>query len=188
VRFAGDAGAHGWDAAGSNELWVDATVVFPLGTSYLTAASATRGAAAALAAKHKHAKYRDDIPGHVHFLPLPFESEGYHCAELERLLLGFAHKRASSDNLPPAVAKDTARRWLSYWLDHLAVVHARYVARCVYNRASACKDARTRATRPSALCPPWTQMMYTFLCRRRRPRSRRRCSAPLLPLPLLLLA
>jgi hypothetical protein len=44
---------------------------------------------------------------HIHFLPLPFESEGYHCAELERLLLGFAHKRASSDNLPPAEAKAT---------------------------------------------------------------------------------
>jgi hypothetical protein len=142
VRFAGGTGAHGWAAAGSNELWVDATVVFPMGTSYLSAASATRGAAVALATKHKHAKYRDDIPGHVHFLPLPFESEGYHSAEQERLLLGFAHKRASSDNLSPAVvAKDTARRMLSYWLDHMAVVHARYVARCVYNRTSACKDA-----------------------------------------------
>ena len=60
---------------------------------------------------------------------------------------GHAQKRASSDNLSPAVAKDTARRWLSYWLDRLAVVHARalraYVARFVYyNRASsACKDA-----------------------------------------------
>jgi len=148
VRFAGDVGAHGWAAAGSKELWVDATVVFPLGVSYLAAAAAERGAAAADAAVGKHRKYRNDIPGHVHFLPLPFESEGYHCAELEHLLLGFAHKRASSDNLPPAEAKITARRWLSYWLDQLAVVHARFVARCVYNRASACKDAGNPSFRP----------------------------------------
>jgi hypothetical protein len=66
VRYAGDVGAHG-----SNELWVDATVVFPLCASYLSAASAARGAAASLAAGKKRTKYRNDIPGHVHFLPLP---------------------------------------------------------------------------------------------------------------------
>ncbi len=55
------------------------------------------------------------------------------------LLLGFAYKRTIG--LSPAEAKTTARRWLSYWLDQLAVVHARYIARCLYNRASACKDA-----------------------------------------------
>jgi hypothetical protein len=69
-------------------------------------------------------------------------------AAVTRLLLGFAHKRASSDNLPPAEAKTTARRWVSYWLDQLAVVHARYVARCIYNRASACKDAVNPSFRP----------------------------------------
>jgi hypothetical protein len=146
VRFAGDVGAHGWAAAGSNELWVDVTVVSPLGSSYLSAASAARGSAASAAAKHKHTKYRNDIPGHVHFLPFPFESEGYHCVELERLLLGFAYKRTIG--LSPAEAKTTARRWLSYWLDQLAVVHARYIARCLYNRASACKDAGNPSFRP----------------------------------------
>ena len=50
MRFAGDAGAHGWAAAGSNELWVDVTVVSPLGSSYLSAASAARGSAASAAA------------------------------------------------------------------------------------------------------------------------------------------
>jgi hypothetical protein len=45
---------HGWAAAGSNELWVDVTVVSPLGSSYLSAASAARGSAASAAAKHKH--------------------------------------------------------------------------------------------------------------------------------------
>jgi hypothetical protein len=33
-------------------------------------------------------------------------------------------------------------------LDQLAVVHARYIARCVYNRASACKDAGNPSFRP----------------------------------------
>jgi hypothetical protein len=32
-------------------------------------------------------------------------------------------------------------RWLGFWLDHLAVVQARFTARAVYNRACACKDA-----------------------------------------------
>ena len=62
VRFVGDAGAHGWAKAGSNELWIDATVVCPLLPSYVAAASATRGAAAAAASKKKRSKYRDQIP------------------------------------------------------------------------------------------------------------------------------
>ncbi len=39
-------------------------MVSPLGSSYLSAASAARGSAASSAAKHKLAKYRNDIPGH----------------------------------------------------------------------------------------------------------------------------
>jgi hypothetical protein len=66
----GDAGAHGWTAAHSRELWVDVTVVGPLCDSYLTAAAAKRGAAAADAAARKHTKYRNDIPGLAHFVPL----------------------------------------------------------------------------------------------------------------------
>ncbi len=32
-----------------------------------------------------------------------------------------------------------ARRMQGYWLDELAVTHARYLARCLINRAAACK-------------------------------------------------
>jgi hypothetical protein len=49
--------------------------------------------------------------------------------------------------LPEPEAKALARRLLEMWLDNLAVVHARYVARCVYNRASACKDAANASFR-----------------------------------------
>ena len=64
MRFAGDAGAHGWAKAGSNELWIDATVVCPLLATYVAAASATRGAAAAaVSTKMRSSKYRDQIPG-----------------------------------------------------------------------------------------------------------------------------
>jgi hypothetical protein len=83
VRFAGDAGAHGWTAAHSRELWVDVTVVGPLCDSYLTAAAAKRGAAAADAAARKHTKYRNDIPGLAHFVPLAFESKGFVSADVE---------------------------------------------------------------------------------------------------------
>jgi hypothetical protein len=111
-----------------------------------------------------------------------FKSEGYHCAELERLLLGFAYKRTIG--LSPAEAKTTARRWLSYWLDQLAV-YTRATSRAASTTAR--RHARMRATRPSAQCPLWTLMTHTPLCRRRRRRRRRRCSALLL-LPLLLAA
>ncbi len=48
-----------------------------------------------------------------------------------------AHGAAPTED----VLKKAAGRWLAYWLDQLAVVHARFTARTVYNRASACKDA-----------------------------------------------
>ena len=151
VRFAGDSGAHGWAKAGAKELWIDATVVCPLLPTYVAAASATRGAAAAAASTKKRSKYRDQIPGFALFLPMAFETEGFHCAELEQLLLGFAHKRASADGLEDSAAKAVARRWLECWLAQLAMVQARFTARCIYNRASACKDALSPAFRPASM-------------------------------------
>ncbi len=43
--------------------------------------------------------------------------------------------------------KAAINRWLGFWLDHFSVVQARFTARAVYNRASAC--GRTPQTRPS---------------------------------------
>ena len=139
-----------WAKAGSNELWIDATVVCPLLPTYIAAASATRGAAAAAASTKKRSKYRDQIPGFALFLPIAFETEGFHCAELEQLLLGFAHKRASADGLEDSAAKANERRWLECWLAQLAMVQARFTARCIYNRASACKDALNPPFRPAS--------------------------------------
>jgi hypothetical protein len=82
---------------------------------------------------------------------IAFETEGFHCAELEQLLLGFAHKRAAADGLVDEAAKATARRWLECWLAQLTMVHARFTARCIYNRASACKDALNPAFRPASI-------------------------------------
>ena len=138
-----------WAKAGSNELWIDATVVCPLLPTYVAAASAARGAAAAAASTKKRYKYRDQIPAAL-FLPIAFETEGFHCAELEQLLLGFAHKRASADGLENSAAKANARRWLECWLAQLAMVQARFTARCIYNRASACKDALNPPFRPAS--------------------------------------
>jgi hypothetical protein len=140
VRFGADSGAHGWAAAGSRELWTDLTVVCPVLAKYLHAAAAKRGAAAGDAGNHKRSKYRNDIPGFVFFLPLAFETEGYHTDDLGKLLLGFAHKRAAADGLEGPAAKVRARLWTDFWLDQFAMVHARFLARCVLNRAAACKD------------------------------------------------
>jgi hypothetical protein len=111
VRFAGDAGAHGWTAAHSRELWVDVSVVGPLCDSYLTAAAAKRGAAAADAAARKHTKYRYDIPGLAHFVPLAFESEGFVSPDVERLLSRLAKKKADrKSDLPEKEAKAPVKR------------------------------------------------------------------------------
>ena len=70
----GDAGAqaHGWVPTLNREVWADIIVVCPVLPSYVRAASAARGAAAAAAALHKRGKYRNDVPGSAFFLPLAF--------------------------------------------------------------------------------------------------------------------
>ena len=141
VRFAGDSGAHGWTAAGSRELWVDVTVVGPLCTTYIAAAATTRGAAAAAAAAHKRTKYRNGIPGLAHFVPLAFETEGFVSADTLLLLANLAKKKVDKYNLPEAEVKDQVKRWMQHWTDELAVVHARYLARAIYFRAAACREA-----------------------------------------------
>ena len=141
ARFAGDAGTHGWVAAGTRELWTDATCVCPVLPTYVHAAAARRGAAAATASTHKHTKYRRDIPGHVFFLPLAFETEGFHTPDLEKLLVGLARKRAEADGLEGVELKTRVKIWTDFWLDQFAITHARYVARCLLHRAAAVTDA-----------------------------------------------
>ena len=111
VRFRGDSGSHGWARAGNRELWTDVTVVCPVLPTYVQAAAATRGAAAATAAQHKRTKYSNDIPGFVFFLPLAFETEGYHTEDLSKLLLGFAKLRAAADGLQGSEQKRRSRMW-----------------------------------------------------------------------------
>jgi hypothetical protein len=125
------------------ELWVDAPRWSALSTPLFNAAAAQRGAAAEARALSKRTKYRNDIPGFAHFLALPFETEGFVSADVDLLLHGFAKLKVSrgDPNLSEEEAKRQASAFKAHWLDELAVVHARYLARCIINRASACKDA-----------------------------------------------
>jgi hypothetical protein len=149
VRLMGDAGSHGWTQADNREVWADITVVCPVLPTYARAAAATRGAAAAQAAAAKRNKYRCDIPGFAFFLPLAFETEGYHTTDLDKLLLGFAHKRAARDGLVDDAAKQRARCWTDFWLNQFAITHARFLARCVLNRAAVRKDAANPSFTPA---------------------------------------
>ena len=168
VRFRGDAGSHGWAPAGTRELWTDITVVCPVLSTYVSAAAVTRGAAAAKAAQHKRNKYRNDIPGFVFFLPLAFETEGYHTDDLDKLLLGMAKTRAAADGLVGVELKRRSSMWTDFWLAQFAIVHARYLARCVLHRAAVCKGAAS---------PPFTRASFVDVStasRRRRHHRRRR--------------
>jgi hypothetical protein len=53
----------------------------------------------------------------LYFLPLAFETEGYHTDDLDKLLLDFALKRAAADGLKDNYA---ARKRARVWLDFLA--------------------------------------------------------------------
>ena len=86
--------------------------------------------------------------GYVFFLPLAFETEGYHTEDVGKLLYGFAKLRAAADRLEGSELKKRARNWADFWLNQFAIVHARYLARCILRRAAVCKDAAS---------PPFTR-------------------------------
>jgi hypothetical protein len=76
-----------------------------------------------------------------------FESEGVVSPDVERLQSGFARKKADKSDLPEKEVKALLKRWLQHWTDELAVVHARYLARAIYHRAVACKEAQNPSYR-----------------------------------------
>lgn len=146
LRCPGSSGAHGWTPAHQRELWADITVVCPVLQSYVKGASQSRGFAAAAAARNKLSKYSGVIPGLAFFLPLAFETEGYQPDALEKLFLGWAHKRADAVGLVGQEAKRQAARWVDYWLNDVAMTNARFMARCVFHRAQANISAKTPAS------------------------------------------
>jgi hypothetical protein len=89
-------------------------------------------------------------------MPLPLETVGYRCEEIIQLMLmGFARKLAMEAvggvDASDKEIKAAVNHWLGFWLDRLAVVQARFTARAVYNRASACKDAANAPFRHDTL-------------------------------------
>ena len=62
-------------------------------------------------------------------------------------LLGLAKKKVDKFDLPEEEVKVQVKRWVQHWTDELAVVHARYLARAVYSRAAACKEASSPSYR-----------------------------------------
>jgi hypothetical protein len=59
---------------------------------------------------------------------------------LDKLLLVFGLKRAAVDGQKDK-REERKKRTLDFWLDQVAIFHARFIARCVLNRAAACVDA-----------------------------------------------
>ena len=63
--------------------------------------------------------------------------------------MGWALIRADADGLTGETAKTQAARWTEYWLNDVAMTHARFMARCVFHRArtiiSASQPGSTRS-------------------------------------------
>jgi hypothetical protein len=60
-------------------------------------------------------------------------------------------KRATADGWTDGAAKKKAGCWTDFWLNHFAMKHARFIARCVLHRASVCKDAANPSFRRASV-------------------------------------
>ena len=124
-------GSHGYRRAGTNWVWNDIVIASATCPSHRAAAAAVEGGAAQRAADAKHVKHDPDIPSHVTFVPLAAEADGFLSPVFATLLRGFAKKRADRDS-----ADDCAMgAWLNFYLQAIAVTHARNLARCILIRA-----------------------------------------------------
>ncbi len=136
--------AHCWPPALDKVLCIDVTNVSATCKDHAPQAALERGGAAADAVKTKHTKYRRDIPQHWFFLPLAFEADGYVSPAIDALLWGWAKQWAERSNRCHA----DARRTKEFWLDNLALEHARCRGRCILDRAAACHRAAHPQLRP----------------------------------------
>jgi hypothetical protein len=74
---------------------------------------------------------------------------------------------------------------MDFWLNQFVIVHARFLARCVLNRAAACVDAvNAPCARASIVDITYAIVPCPSRCRARR-RSRRRRATPAPPLSRL---
>ena len=127
-------GAHGYEPAGSKELWVDFTCVSATCAKYQRASAETCGAAAEAAAKEKYDKHNGTIPGHAYFMAGALEADGFVSPALAAVIKGFAKIRADRDNAdhsPPGL-------WHVYFKENLLMTHARFLTRAIINRVRTC--------------------------------------------------
>jgi hypothetical protein len=130
---------HGWKAAEGEKLLMDATICSAVCDTNVVACAADVGGGAAAAAEDKlrKAKAADCIPTDSHFLPLPFESEGYACKEVGQLLMAWAKLWAQGRDETALAAKKLHHRWMT----ELHCIHARHLANNHGPRQSGLRDA-----------------------------------------------
>ena len=86
--------------------------------------------------------YRNVIPGFAFFLPLAFETEGFHTTDLNKLLYGFAMKRATADGWTDGAAKKKAGCWTDFYLAQSVRYEARSVHRTLCVAPRLCLQGR----------------------------------------------
>jgi len=114
-----------------------------------TAGVAKHAAAAAMAASEARPPESFILPRRSRSPRAPHSrAQGQHGEQRvdERNACETANRKRAANKRRLFVLKDDdatkrARLWLDFWLNQFAIVHARFLARCVLNRAAACVDA-----------------------------------------------
>ena len=129
---------HGYKPAGTKGLWGDITVWSATAPSRVASAVRGRDELCAAASRSKRVKYARDIPDYIYFLPLPCTTEGRFGPVWSTLLHGFAAHWATRSNI---IGPDIDLLHQHWWANKLAIVHARFTARCLLERCKACHRA-----------------------------------------------
>ena len=136
-------GAHNYPPAHGCVILADIVVANAVCKSYRDKGAKGRGAAAEIVttAKHKKVNRLDSVSKGDFFMPIAFESEGYHVPKLTDLLSGLAKHRMFHDGLD----EDSylTRRLHGQYLDAMALAHARGLARCLLDRGMTNYDAHS---------------------------------------------
>ena len=152
---------HGWKAAAGKTLLLDVTTASAVCKSHAYKVAAAAGAAAKQAAADKTTKVlaSGELSENQYFLPLAFESEGYKAAEVDKLLHAWAKLYKETRDL----TNGDMSLLLFKWHSELAFIRAKFLAKCILERAAFCAEKQDNVDKITMdVRPPLPDQLHVF--------------------------
>jgi hypothetical protein len=153
---------HGWKAAAGKTLLIDFTTISSVCAKWVTQAATTIGGGASAKAANKTQKVlaRGELSEHQFFQAVAFEADGYKSDEAKHLLHAWAKQHGEDRGL----TKAEVNLLLFKWTSELAFIRAKYLAKCIVERAKFCAEQQDNNDGIKIdVRPPMPHQLHAFI-------------------------